>query len=291
MNTVPLSSSVVDPPPLQTLRYNFRCKYVYSASGDRCLIEQMYASKPVFRDSSEPDYDVTAPRHISGNMSSKDENLARAKRRARSKFTDYAYATPDLDLFVTMTIGNSDLRFSPATALKKLNSWLCNLVQRRHLIYLLVPELHKNGAIHFHMLANSSALDLVDSGTVCIPERKKPVRRSTASRISNTPQELWRPVYNVQNWCFGFTTAIFLYGNRQAAICYVTKYITKTCDKIGGRYFYHGGNIRTPEIKLAFLSLEAFENARLAFGTFPDDGSFSFSVAGVQYDVQRFSLP
>lgn len=291
MNTVPLSSSVVDPPCTVTSRYNVRFKYVYSASGERCLIEQMFASRPVFRDASEPDFDPPTPKREIRNIASAADNIERAKRRARSKFTDYAYATPELDLFVTMTVGDFDLRYNPPFALKKLNSWLCNLVQRRNLIYLLVPELHKDGAIHFHMLANSPALDLVDSGTVCIPERKKPVRRSTAARISDTPPDLWNTVYNVQNWPFGFTTAIFLYGNRQAAISYVTKYITKTCQKIGGRYFYHGGSVRLPEIKLAFFSLDAFENIRLAFGTFSDDGTFRFSVAGVQYDVQRFALP
>lgn len=272
-----------------TPKYNTRFKWIYDINGNRHLLEQMYATRPIFKDESEPDYDISPYKeHI--NIGTPEDNLSRAKRRAKAKFMDYAAASPHLDMFVTMTISDQELRHDPPKALKKLINWLNNLVQRNDLAYLLTPELHKDGAIHFHALCNSSALDLVDSGTVLIPERKKPVKIATAKRLHSNP-DTWHTVYNVQNWKYGFTTAMYLYGDKNAAIGYVAKYITKTLSKIGGRYFYHGGDIRKPEIQYAFLSLEAFEDVRHSFGTFPDDGTYRFATDGSIFYAQRFSIP
>lgn len=287
MNTVPISSSNSSD-DLITPRYNVRFKYFTDKHGTEHLYEQLFSSKPVFKDKNDPDFDPPAPPKAPKGETTKD-NTDRARRRARCKFTDYAYATYTLDIFVTMTIADEELRYNKTATLKKLINWLNNLVQRRQLAYLLVPELHKDGALHFHALCNSSALDLVDSGTVLIPERKKPVKRDTARRI-NPDTAQWQTVYNVQNWTLGFTTAVFLYGNINSAIAYVSKYISKTLEKIGGRYFYHGGDIKSPRLCYAFFSVDTFDKIRYSWGTFDDDNTYTFTAGGSEFKAQRFPV-
>jgi hypothetical protein len=52
------------------------------------------------------------------------------------------------------------------------------------------------------------------------------------------------------DWSLGYSTAIRLYGEPQAAVAYVAKYIGKTQRKIGGRWYYSGGDLRRPDIQL-----------------------------------------
>ena len=58
-----------------------------------------------------------------------------------------------------------------------------------------------------------------------------------------------RVIYNVLDWKYGFTTATAVGGeaaDRVAVTKYISKYMTKNTDtdRIGGRYYLHGGDIR-----------------------------------------------
>lgn len=183
-------------------------------------------------------------------------SLARSKRRARNAVFDLAMAT-DFDYFVTLTVDPAKLdRYDAGEVFRHLHDWLDNNVRRHGLAYVLVPERHKDWAIHFHALFND-ALRVVDSGTVSLPGGGKPRRpRSKAQRAA------WldaggHVVYNLPGWGWGFTTAIRLYGDTAAAVGYVVKYITKSEGKIGGRWYYSGGDLRRPLIGYADLDFDA----------------------------------
>ena len=75
-------------------------------------------------------------------------------------------------------------------------------------------------------------------------------------------------VYNLPGWSLGFTTAIELYGDYENAVGYVCKYIGKDMPanlqdgpeglpeltaKIGGRWYYSGGELARPDIRLVDL--------------------------------------
>lgn len=174
-------------------------------------------------------------------------NLARARRRARRAVYDYAMST-DFEYFVTLTVDEKRLnRYDAGEVFRHLHNWLDNHVRRNGLTYVLVPEYHKDGAVHFHALFND-ALPVKDSGTISLPRGGKPRRpRSKAQRAA------WlaaggHVVYNLPAWGWGFTTAIRLYGERAAAVGYVCKYISKAEDKIGGRWYYSGGALRGPAV-------------------------------------------
>ena len=154
----------------------------------------------------------------------------RAFNRARARAFDLLMSNPDVfNVFVTFTVDPKQADRSDYDAIvEKLSVWLSNRVQRNGLRYILVPEYHKDGVnIHFHGIANRSGLRLRDSG-----------HRSHGSRV-----------YNVEDLPLGFSTAIPITGEKseEKISKYVWKYMTKQGgQRIGGRYFLHGGELREP---------------------------------------------
>ncbi len=160
-------------------------------------------------------------------------------RRAKQAIYDLA-ALNEWRYFITLTLDGEHIdRYDPAQIVKPVTKWLDNMVQRRDLQYMIVPEYHKDGAIHFHGLINGD-LRLSDSGTVKVPGRKKPIKRATARQKKLDESEL-QTVYNIDDYKLGFSSAISIYGERDALAKYMTKYITKDFQKIFGRRYWAGG--------------------------------------------------
>ena len=230
------------------IHHTAQCK-VYPDGGVRWLV----ADRAIFRERGwEEDRRRVAAPEAEGPEAPADpadaaENIERSKRRARSAVYDLARSS-DFEYFVTLTTDQEKVdRFDDLAVFKKLHKWLDNNVQRHGLTYVLIPEYHKKGGLHFHAFFNA-ALPVVDSGTISLPGVKRPRRpRSDAERDS------WlasggKVVYNLPGWGLGFSTAIRLYGDRRAAVGYVCKYIGKSETKIGGRWYYSGGDLRRPDV-------------------------------------------
>ena len=213
------------------------------------------------------------------------EDLERSMRRAKAKLRRLALAN-DFKYFVTLTLDPSKVdSHDGAAVVKKLNAWASNAVQRHGLRYILVPERHKNGGIHFHGFFND-AFEAVDSGTIRVPWAKKPRKpRSEAERVSWL-QAGGRIVYNLPGWSLGFTTAMDLYGDYAAAVAYVCKYIGKDGTKPAGRWYYSGGDLKEPTVTYAELSpaeLREQYGERCWIGYFP--GRAIAVVNGIRTDV------
>jgi hypothetical protein len=156
----------------------------------------------------------------------KAEDRERSMRRARAKVRKIALANP-FKWFVTLTLSPEHIdRYDAGEVVKRLSQWASNQVKRRGLAYVLVPERHKDGAIHFHGFFNN-ALDAVASGHY---------------------DEAGHEIFNLPQWTLGFTAAIEIYGDYPAAVAYVCKYIGKQGDKPAGRWYYSGGALATPEV-------------------------------------------
>lgn len=203
-------------------------------------------SRPIFR---EADYKEAKPlrvKHVGEDHRTYDtESPSRSDnlKRAREKIFDIALANT-WEHFLTITIGAENLpgvdRYNPEQVGKFVRKWLENQVQRKGLCYLLVPEHHKDGAIHCHAFV-SGLTGLVDSGTVKVPGSERVIKLETA-RKKGIPPEEWRVVYNVPGWTLGHSTAIAVYGKPQQAAAYMAKYITKEEQKkIFGNYYLAGG--------------------------------------------------
>lgn len=159
-------------------------------------------------------------------------DLERARSRARANVRRLALAN-SFRYFVTLTIDPQKIDSYDADAVtKRLNQWLSNHVRRNGLVYVLVPERHKSGRIHYHGFFND-ALTTVLSGKV---------------------DKGGHPIYNLPQWDYGFTTAIELYGDYHAAIGYTCKYIGKDAEKIGGRWYYSGGKLEKPVEKFVDIT-------------------------------------
>lgn len=160
------------------------------------------------------------------------ESAERSMRRAKAQVRRLALSN-SFSYFVTLTLNREKVdRYEPSEIIKKLNAWCSNMVQRKGLCYILVPERHKDGAIHFHGFFNK-AVEMVDSG-----------HKDSAGHV----------IYNIPAWSLGFSTAIELYGGYAQAVGYVCKYIGKQGDKPAGRWYYSGGDLKQPAVLYANIS-------------------------------------
>lgn len=146
--------------------------------------------------------------------------------RARRKVFDIALLN-SFDYFFTFTLDKTKIdRYDVPAIKKKLIKYLNNMQQRYNFRCLLIPEYHKDGALHFHGLC-SGDLKLVDSG-----------KRTDKGQV----------IYNVPQWRLGFSTAMELYGDYTVVCKYITKYISKDFKKIFGKFYYTCGDlVREPE--------------------------------------------
>jgi len=195
----------------------------------------MASSRPVFKPQA-----AKAPRKPrkpqDGQKKEKPQakatDLERAQSRARAAVRRLALAN-DFRWFVTLTIDPEKIdSYDAAACTKRLSQWLSNHVKRNGLKYVLVPELHKSGRIHYHGFMND-VLHAVDSGHTDRGGHK---------------------VYNLPEWDYGFTTAIEIYGDYHAAVGYCCKYIGKGSTKIGGRWYYSGGELAKPVEKFVDIT-------------------------------------
>lgn len=235
------------------------------------VLEVLTASSPVFRERGYQDAQKwdTEPRARSESHPTEEqkrENINRAVRRAKNNLRDLALCN-DMRYFVTLTLDATKVdRYDPAAIIRKVNAWCSNQVQRNGLAYILVPERHKDGAIHFHGFVNG-AVRLVDSGTVSVPGHKQPRRPGSDAQRAEWLAAGGHVVYNLPDWTLGFTTAIELYGEPMRAVAYCCKYIGKqqegseVPERIGGRWFYHGGCSERPKVTYADVDFHSMEIA------------------------------
>lgn len=260
--------------------YFCRAKYGYDHNGECVLLSAEWASQPIFNrdsveksDSDEISPDVFDFDDMSDKPDSAADNLRRSVNRAKVRAFDFIMCNPDLDAFATLTIDQAKLdRTSWEKIYPKLRVWLSNRVTRNCLKYIICPEHHKDGeGIHFHMIANHSALRYAPAIT---PGGRIRYRKG-------------KPIYNLSDWEYGFST-LQLVGRddpRDAVAKYIFKYMGKNAGAmIGGRHFLHGGELRQPFYRYAdALSDLPFVDATAA--TFKTEFSPS---AGLDYSKLYF---
>ena len=177
-------------------------------------------------DHDDQAHEVAPKRKREKGKKSEGEDMERSMRRARANLRRLALAN-DFRYFVTLTLDPEKIdRYDVKAITKALNTWTDNMVRRHGLRYVLVPERHQDGAIHFHGFMAGSGLKAVDSGHL----------GPRGERIYNLPQ-----------WKYGFTDAVELYGEYSRAVAYCCKYIGKQeGERPMGRWYYSGGRSDGP---------------------------------------------
>lgn len=249
------------------VKFRCRAKYIPDGNGGLRLAMVQASSRAIFsRDGWEDCADGEAYSLATGQKQEKRElseaelldNLARASRRAKVNAFDAILCNRDLDTFATFTFNPEAI--SDRTAYDQcydaLAPWLSNRVQRRGLKYIIAPERHEKGGIHFHMICNGDALRM---------------ERARSAKTGRALSHNGNPLYNVTDWSFGFTSAEVIRcadADRDAVAKYIFKYMGKQGGKIGGRYLLTGGKLARPvylygDMPEEFVSGEActFEKA------------------------------
>ena len=234
--------------PDTEVKFYCRAKYYRTPEGETKLAQIQQMGFPAFR---IPGFEEVRPEELAplfeeaeetapddGEEGDRTTNAARAFRRARINAFDKILANSDLDTFGTFTLSPEAIRDRAEwdDAYKVLKTWLSNGVQRRGLKYVICPERHKNGGIHFHGIMNSPAL------------RLNPAKNARNGLPLTHNGE---PLYNIVNWSYGFTSAALIRSgtsDREKVAKYIFKYMGKqgSDGMIGGRYALTGGALAAP---------------------------------------------
>lgn len=202
-------------------------------------------------------------REKNGNRFSEDENLekidyeelAQNKIRSmknsinRSKDKIYGLAQSNVWLhFLTFTLDPKKIdRYDYNLTTKTIRKFFNNIKNRydETLRYLLIPEAHKDGAVHFHALVGS--------------DNPKDLEIALQLEFSGN-YDKGNKVYNINRFNLGYTTSTRVLDTQKVST-YVTKYITKElmlATKNKQRYF-RSNNLREPEIIRLHLEPEELQ--------------------------------
>ena len=209
-------------------------------------------------------YDVSKP----GEAENKERSLEESKRRAKCKVTDIALCNQFTHMFTWTLNGEKIDRYDKEEVYKKVRTFLSNMTQRKGFRYVCIPEFHtqKEGeeapAIHMHGLCVLGDVQVAPS-----------IRPDGSQRLTDSG----RPIFNMIDWQWGFSTVVPLDADYERAIGYVTKYITKADSKIFGKWYLSSRTLRkAPDI----IPLE-----RMNYNEFKDEQKIE---AGLQCEMNVY---
>ena len=169
-----------------------------------------------------------------------DEKTRKYLKKVKENIINLAFNYSKWEYFITLTF---DFRnrgeYSHEKAIELLSKWINNQKhQNRDMIYLLVPEFHKSGRLHFHgLIAN-------------VPKWKLEEARTPGGRLI---KQSGLQIYNLVNYKLGFTT-ISKIQDQEKVSNYISKYATKELItlKHKKRYWY-SRNLEKPRIEYDYL--------------------------------------
>lgn len=169
-----------------------------------------------------------------------DEKTRKYLKKVKENIINLAFNYSKWEYFITLTF---DFRnrgeYSHEKAIELLSKWINNQKhQNRQMIYLLVPEFHKSGRLHFHgLIAN-------------VPKWKLEEARTREGRLI---KKSGLQIYNLVNYKLGFTT-ISKIQDQEKVSNYISKYATKELItlKHKKRYWY-SRNLEKPRIEYDYL--------------------------------------
>lgn len=152
-------------------------------------------------------------------------NMQKSLNRTISKIYDYSNSN-QWEWFCTFTFDNEKInRYDYDCVAKYMSTWLNN-VKKRYcptMKYILVPELHKDGAYHFHGLFSSCD----GLGFVFAVNNQEFCRNGKKNKYWGQPLlRKGRQVYNISRFTVGYTDCEKIVDSYKASN-YIMKYITK----------------------------------------------------------------
>lgn len=150
-------------------------------------------------------------------------------RRTRTVLQDLVLCNK-FDSFVTFTFSTD--RYNVASCKKRMSVWLKDQSKRYgKFTYIIVPEYHKDKAIHFHALFNDYKGRIVQH-----VHNDKPLTYKN------------RPVYTVKSYRHGFTNFQFIEDTERVS-SYIRKYITKSMPVLpSSKRYWTSRDLKKPDI-------------------------------------------
>lgn len=149
--------------------------------------------------------------------------------------------------FVTLTFnGERVKRYDYDECVKKLHYWLSNMRKLcPDMVYLVVPEQHKDGAFHFHGLFKDC--------------------EGLQFRFSGKRDKKGRRIYNIGQYRWGWTTATKITDFRRAS-SYLCKYITKELCVVtkGRKRYWASRNVNRPDVNEFLIDSDLLDLAVIA---------------------------
>jgi hypothetical protein len=173
-----------------------------------------------------PDWEAQTDKYapINADKTSAESDLERSIRRSQKTVNDLVLCNR-FDLFATLTIAKD--RYNPIRSKNKVHNWLKYLCKKYGKFpYILVPEYHKDGAFHFHVLIANFPGELKQSFNI---KTGKPLIRNG------------KEVYEFPEFTSGFTKVQYIgqSADDHAKVGnYIRKYITKEMVTIFGQKRY-----------------------------------------------------
>lgn len=194
-----------------------------------------------------PDREIERKKHII-ELQLNERNLDSIRRsvyRTKQELYDILLCN-DFYYFVTVTFDKLKInRLDDSATRKEWTRWIFNFKRRfPNAYYVAVPEYHKKGGLHFHILIGGidfNALEPVHA----YDNKKKRYMYVKKGRCAGDK------IYNVMAWQSGWSTLTVI-RDKSAVKHYVSKYITKQCYDsrfFGKKRYYVSRNIVRPEVK------------------------------------------
>ena len=157
-----------------------------------------------------------------GEKQTHEEKLKASLSRSKTNVLELAYCN-NWDMFVTITFDKEKVnnRYNVQETLHNMRVWFNNYKKRKcpDLKYLLIPELHKDGAVHVHGLV--SGIDMADFKLFSSYSEEEIIRNDW-KRLADNGYYNWLSVEKK----FGRNSSGIIKSN-EAVSYYVTKYISK----------------------------------------------------------------
>lgn len=180
----------------------------------------------------------------------KDEKVKKYLKIVKTNIIDLALNYNSWEYFITLTFDFREIgEYSHERAIELLTKWIDNQKhQNRGFTYILVPEFHKSGRLHFHGLVSH------------VPKWKLEEARNPLTNRLIKVNGL--QIYNLSNYKLGFTT-ISKIQDQEKVSNYISKYATKDLITLKNkkRYWY-SRNLAKPNVEFIKIdtSLKEFIN-------------------------------
>lgn len=205
--------------------------------------DNYYSVTQIYNKYTTDDVSIPIPK-IKGERGH-DSKLRESLIRSRTKIFELAMCN-EWELFCTFTIDPEKYdRYNLKTYYNDFGEYISNF-NRNHncsIKYMLIPEMHKDGAWHMH-------------GFIMGLPRYYLRRFSLKEKLPKYIRKKLKEGQNVYDWVsyrirFGFCDFEYI-RNREAASKYITKYITKDLAKsvqgLNAKVYYCSKNLNRPEI-------------------------------------------